>query len=307
VPAGVSSRTADEVLVSTPGGRVSTFTITALNGVSYAFILFLLAAGFSLTFGVMGVINLAHGALYVLGAYFGLAIIRQLDGFWLGVVVAAAGTGLVGLAMYYFFLRHLYGKVPEQAVLTIGLSYAIANIVLWVWGPFAKMGLTPTAFTGVVRVGTLAFPIYRLFIIGVGLLVLALLWWMQDKTRVGAIIRAGMDNKEMTRSLGINYGVVSTLVFLFGAALAGFAGIMGTPILGAYPSMGDALLLLTLMVVVVGGTGFIQGTMLGALIIGLLDTFGKAYVPQAALFTSYVIFIIVLLVRPSGLIGRKVF
>jgi branched-chain amino acid transport system permease protein len=286
---------------------VSTFTITALNGVSYAFILFLLAAGFSLTFGVMGVINLAHGALYVLGAYFGLAIIRQLDGFWLGVVVAAAGTGLVGLAMYYFFLRHLYGKVPEQAVLTIGLSYAIANIVLWVWGPFAKMGLTPTAFTGVVRVGTLAFPIYRLFIIGVGLLVLALLWWMQDKTRVGAIIRAGMDNKEMTRSLGINYGVVSTLVFLFGAALAGFAGIMGTPILGAYPSMGDALLLLTLMVVVVGGTGFIQGTMLGALIIGLLDTFGKAYVPQAALFTSYVIFIIVLLVRPSGLIGRKVF
>jgi branched-chain amino acid transport system permease protein len=286
---------------------VSTFTITALNGVSYAFILFLLAAGFSLTFGVMGVINLAHGALYVLGAYFGLAIIRQLDGFWLGVVVAAAGTGLVGLAMYYFFLRHLYNKVPEQAVLTIGLSYAIANIVLWVWGPFAKMGLTPTAFTGVVRVGTLAFPIYRLFIIGVGLLVLALLWWMQDKTRVGAIIRAGMDNKEMTRSLGINYGVVSTLVFLFGAALAGFAGIMGTPILGAYPSMGDALLLLTLMVVVVGGTGFIQGTMLGALIIGLLDTFGKAYVPQAALFTSYVIFIIVLLVRPSGLIGRKVF
>ncbi len=130
---------------------------------------------------------------------------------------------------------------------------------------------------------------------------------MQDKTRVGAIIRAGMDNKEMTRSLGINYGVVSTLVFLFGAALAGFAGVLGTPILGAFPSMGDALLLLTLMVVVVGGTGFIQGTMLGALIIGLLDTFGKAYVPSVALFTSYVIFIVVLLVRPSGLIGRKVF
>ena len=133
---------------------MSTFTITALNGVSYAFILFLLAAGFSLTFGVMGVINLAHGALYVLGAYFGLAIISRLDGFWLGVVVAAAGAGLVGLAMYYFFLRHLYGKIPEQAVLTIGLSYAIANIILWVWGPFAKMGMTPPAFTGVVRIGT---------------------------------------------------------------------------------------------------------------------------------------------------------
>ena len=286
---------------------MSTFTITTLNGISYAFILFLLAAGFSLTFGVMGVINLAHGALYVLGAYFGLAIVNSLDMFWAGVVVAAVGVGLVGLGIYFFFLRHLYGKVPEQAVLTIGLGYALANIILWVWGPFAKMGMTPELFTGVVRVGTLAFPIYRLFIMGVGLVVLIVLWWMQDKTRVGAIIRAGMDNKEMTRSLGINYGLVSTLVFLFGAALAGFAGILGAPVLGAFPSMGDALLLLTLMVVVVGGTGFIQGTMLGALIIGLVDTFGKAYIPQAALFTSYVIFIVVLLVRPSGLIGRKVF
>jgi len=286
---------------------VSTFTITTLNGVSYSFILFLLAAGFSLTFGVMGVLNLAHGALYVLGAYFGLAAIGAYDQYGLGIVVAAGGVGLVGLGIYYFFLRHLYGKVPEQAVLTIGLGYALANVILWVWGPFAKMGLTPSMFTGVVRVGDLAFPIYRLVIIGIGLVVLVVLWWMQDKTRVGAIIRAGMDNKEMTRSLGINYGTVSTLVFLFGAALAGFAGIMGAPILGAYPSMGDALLLLTLMVVVVGGTGYIQGTMLGALIIGLLDTFGKAYVPSVALFTSYVIFIVVLLVRPSGLIGRKVF
>jgi branched-chain amino acid transport system permease protein len=286
---------------------MSTFTITTLNGISYAFILFLLAAGFSLTFGVMGVINLAHGALYVLGAYFGLAVVNSLGSFWLGVVMAALGVGLVGLGIYFFFLRHLYGKVPEQAVLTIGLGYALANIILWIWGPFAKMGMTPELFVGVVRVGDLAFPIYRLFIVGVGVALLILLWWMQDKTRVGAIIRAGMDNKEMTRSLGINYGLVSTMVFLFGAGLAGFAGILGAPILGAFPSMGDALLLLTLMVVVVGGTGYIQGTMLGALIIGLLDTFGKAYVPQAALFTSYVVFIIVLLVRPSGLIGRKVF
>jgi len=286
---------------------VSTFTITTLNGVSYAFILFLLAAGFSLTFGVMGVLNLAHGALYMMGAYFGLAIVSRLDTFWLGVVVAAAGTGLIGLGIYYFFLRHLYGKVPEQAVLTIGLGYAFANMVLWIWGPFAKMGMTPELFTGVVRIGHLAFPIYRLAIVGIGLALLIVLWWMQDKTRVGAIIRAGMDNKEMTRSLGINYGLVSTLVFLFGAALAGFAGILGAPILGAFPSMGDALLLLTLMVVVVGGTGYIQGTMLGALIIGLLDTYGKAYVPQAALFTSYVVFLVVLLIRPSGLIGRKVF
>ncbi|HJW74147.1 MAG TPA: branched-chain amino acid ABC transporter permease [Thermoleophilia bacterium] len=286
---------------------MNTVLVTGLNGLSYAFILFLVAAGFSLTFGVMGVLNLSHGALYMLGAYFGLAVAGKLDAFWFAVVISALGLALVGFAIYYFFLKHLYGRVPEQGVLTIGLAYVIANIVLWIWGPFAKMSTTPEWLSGVVRVGGLAFPIYRLFIIAVGLVVLGVLWWMQDRTRVGAIIRAGMDNKDMTVSLGINYGLVSTLVFLFGIALAGAAGYLGTPILGAYPSMGDTLLLLTLVVVIVGGTGYIQGTMLGALIIGVLDTFGKAYFPEAALFTSYVIFIIVLLVRPSGLIGRKVF
>jgi branched-chain amino acid transport system permease protein len=281
--------------------------VTGLNGLSYAFILFLLAAGFSLTFGVMGVLNLAHGALFMLGAYIGLAVVGRLDAFWFGVVVAALGLAAIGFALYYFFLRHLYNHPPEQGVLTIGIALIVANIVLWIWGPFAQMGLTPPRLTGVIHVGDLAFPIYRVFIVGVGLVVLGVLWWMQDKTRWGAIIRAGMDNKDMTVSLGINYGLVSTLIFVLGIALAGAAGFLGTPILGAYPSMGDNLLLLTLVVVIVGGTGYIQGTMLGALIIGVLDTFGKAYFPSAALFTSYVIFVIVLLVRPSGLIGRKVF
>ena len=281
--------------------------VTGLNGLSYAFILFLLAAGFSLTFGVMGVLNLSHGALYMFGAYIGLQIIDSLGNFWFAIVFAAIGIGLAGLLLYFFFLRHLYNKVPEQAVLTIGVSIMVANVALWVWGPRAQMGATPEFLTGVLKVGDLSFPLYRAFICGVGVLILALLWWMQDRTRMGAIIRAGMDNKDMTVSLGINYGLVSTLVFLLGMALAGIAGILGSPILGAYPTMGDNLLLLTLIVVVVGGTGYIQGTMLGALVIGLMDTFGKAYIPDAALFFSYIIFMIVLLVRPSGLIGRKVF
>ncbi len=286
---------------------MQTLTVTALNGLSYAFILFLLASGFSLTFGVMGVINLGHGALYMLGAYFGLEVIARVGGFWLGIVAAAIGLAVVGFLLYFFFLRHLYGEIPLQAVLTLGVSMIIANTVLWIWGPFARMGQTPSGLTGVIRVGSLAFPIYRVFLVGAGLVVLIVLWYLQDKTRIGAIIRAGMDNKDMTTSLGINYGLVSTLVFLFGIALAGVAGVLGAPILGAYPAMGDNLLLLTLIVVVVGGTGYIQGTMLGALVIGVLDTFGKAYAPQVALFTSYAIFLIILLVRPSGLIGRKVF
>ena len=286
---------------------MSQLLVTGLNGLSYAFILFLLAAGFSLTFGVMGVLNLAHGALFMFGAYIGLQIVASLSSFVLAIVVAFIALAIVGLGLYYFFLRHLYNKVPEQAVLTIGISYMIANVVLWIWGPRAKIMQTPHWLVGALKIGGLSFPIYRVFIVGIGILILLALWWMQDRTRAGAIIRAGMDNKDMTVSLGVNYGLVSTLVFLLGMALAGLAGVLGTPILGAYPSMGDNLLLLTLIVVVVGGTGYIQGTMLGALVIGLFDTFGKAYVPQVALFFSYIVFLIVLLVRPSGLIGRKVF
>jgi len=281
--------------------------VTGLNGLSYAFILFLLAAGFSLTFGVMGVLNLTHGALFVFGAYVGLQAIDSFGPFWLAIIFAAASLAVIGFLLYYFFLRHLYNKVPEQAVLTIGLSYMVANVILWIWGPRAQIAQTPDLLEGALKVGTLGFPIYRVFIVGVGLLVLGLLWWIQDRTRWGAIIRAGMDNKEMTVALGVNYGFVSTAVFLLGIALAGAAGILGAPIVGAYPSMGDNLLLLTLIVVVVGGTGYIQGTMLGALVIGLVDTFGKAYVPKTALFFAYIIFLIILLVRPSGLIGRKVF
>lgn len=286
---------------------MSQVLVTGLNGLSYAFILFLLAAGFSLTFGVMGVLNLSHGALFVFGTYIGLQVIDTLSNFWLAIILAAAALGVVGLLLYYLFLRHLYNKVPEQAVLTIGLSYMIANVILWIWGPRAQIAQTPEFLVGALKIGGLSFPIYRVFICGVGLLILVALWWMQDRTRWGAIIRAGMDNKEMTVSLGVNYGLVSTLVFLLGVALAGLAGVLGAPILGAYPSMGDNLLLLTLIVVVVGGTGYIQGTMLGALVIGLIDTFGKAYVPEAALFFSYIVFLAILLLRPSGLIGRKVF
>ncbi len=281
--------------------------VTGLNGLSYSFILFLLAAGFSLTFGVMGVLNLTHGVLFVFGAYIGFQVVKSLGPFWLAIILAAAALAIIGFLLYYLFLRHLYNKVPEQAVLTIGLGYMAANVLLWIWGPLNHIAQTPHALTGALKFGELGFPIYRVFICGVGILVLGLLWWIQDRTRWGAIIRAGMDNKEMTVSLGVNYGFVSTAVFLLGISLAGVGGVLGAPITGMYPSMGDNLLLLTLIVVVVGGTGYIQGTMLGAFVIGMLDTFGKAYVPKTALFFAYIVFLIVLLVRPSGLIGRRVF
>jgi branched-chain amino acid transport system permease protein len=286
---------------------MDTFVTTTLNGVSYAFILFLLAAGFSLTFGVMGVLNMAHGSLYMVGAYIGMTVVQSMNSFILAIVIAAIGVAIIGLLIERLFLKRLYKRIPEQAVLTIGLSYAFANIVLWVWGPFAKIGQTPSGLNGSISVGDLSFPVYRIFIVGIGVIVLAVLWWLQDKTRIGAIIRAGMDNKDMTISLGINYAIVSTMVFTFGAMLGGIAGILGSPIIGAYSTMGDNLLLLAFIVVVVGGTGYVQGTMLGALIIGLMSTFGNAYFSSVSLFTVYMIFIITLLIRPNGILGRKLF
>jgi branched-chain amino acid transport system permease protein len=286
---------------------MDTFVTTTLNGVSYAFILFLLAAGFSLTFGVMGVLNMAHGSLYMVGAYIGMTVVQSMNSFILAIVIAAIGVAIIGLLIERLFLKRLYKRIPEQAVLTIGLSYAFANIVLWVWGPFAKIGQTPSGLNGSISVGDLSFPVYRIFIVGIGVIVLAVLWWLQDKTRIGAIIRAGMDNKDMTISLGINYTIVSTMVFTFGAMLGGIAGILGSPIIGAYSTMGDNLLLLAFIVVVVGGTGYVQGTMLGALIIGLMSTFGNAYFSSISLFTVYLIFIIMLLIRPNGILGRKLF
>ena len=144
--------------------------VTGLNGLSYSFILFLLAAGFSLTFGVMGVLNLSHGALYMFGAYVGLQVITYTDAYWLAYIIAAVCLAIIGFGLYFFFLKRLYNKIPEQAVLTIGISYMVANVVLWIWGPRARIGQTPGWLQGVITVGDLSFPIYRLFIIGVGIL-----------------------------------------------------------------------------------------------------------------------------------------
>jgi branched-chain amino acid transport system permease protein len=286
---------------------METLLLTFLNGLAYASILFLIAAGFSLTFGVMGVLNIAHGVLCMVGAYIGLQVMARLGLFWMAIIMTVIGMAIFGFLLFYFLIRHRIDNISAHAVMTIGIEFILINTVLWVWGPYPKMGKAPEVLTGALEIGNLSFPIYRLFVVGVGLLVLGLLWFMQDRTRIGAIIRAGFDNREMTRGLGINYGLVGTVVFVLGIALAGVAGFLATPILGAYTTMGSGLLLSTFIVVIVGGIGYVQGTMLGALLVGLIDTFGKAYIPSAALFTSFLVFLAVLVIRPSGLIGRKVF
>lgn len=277
-----------------------------LNGLTFGFILFLLSSGLSLVMGTMGVLNLAHGGFYMLGAYIGLMVVGYGVNFWLAAVVAGIIMGLVGLGIERFVLRRIHNMMSEQALSTFGFLYILTNVALWIWGPWAKMGTPPGFFSGSIGIGRLAYPVYRLVVILLGLMIAVGLYWLQEKTRYGSIIRAGMDDKETTTGLGINYEAISSAVFALGSFLAAFAGSIGTPLVGAYLLSGVEVLLLALIVVVVGGMGTIQGTLVGALIIGLIDSFGRAIFPDLAMFTVYLAMVIMIVMRPSGLVGRKV-
>jgi branched-chain amino acid transport system permease protein len=281
--------------------------INILNGLSYAAILFLMASGLSLIFGVMGVLNLAHGSIYLVGAYLGLTVARYSNNFALGTIAAAIGGGLIGLVFERLFLRKLYKKIDEQALLTVGLVYIVANLTLWIWGSLGKMGNAPTFLSGILDLGDYNITHYRLALIVIGLLIYLTLWWLQDRTRIGARVRAGMDDKQMVLGLGINYGLISTIVFVVGSLLGGVAGFLGAPIMGAFPEMSFSILLLAFLVVVIGGIGNIHGALVGSVVIGLLDTFGKGYFPDYAMFTMYSVFILTLLIKPTGILGRKDF
>ena len=259
----------------------------------------------SLIFGVMGILNLAHGALYMTGAFIGITAAAMTHNFLIGAIMGAIGLGIVGLILYYLFLSRLYQQFSEQALLTLGLVYIFSNVVTWVWGPWSLMGEVPAVLAGSVPIGSRNFPIYRFGLIAIGLVLFGGLWWLQNKTRIGARIRAGMDNKTMTMAMGVNYMLLSLAIFILGAAMGGLAGFLGSPIVGADPGMSMGILLMAMIVVVIGGLGNIQGALLGAVIIGIFDTFGKAYFSDFAMFLVYLIFIVVLLVRPNGLLGRK--
>jgi branched-chain amino acid transport system permease protein len=276
-----------------------------LNGASYAAILFLIAAGLSLVFGVMGVLNLAHGGLYMFGAFVGLSVATFFNNFLVAAIASIIGLAIIGIVIERVFLGRLYKQLDQQALLTLGFVYVFGNLALWIWGPWPIMGVRPAFLMGTVSIGDYAFPVYRFGLIVIGLILFFGLWYLQEKTRLGSRVRAGMDNKNMTTGLGVNYGVIATGVFVLGAAMGGLAGFLGAPILGADSTMSMPIELLAMVVVIVGGLGSVQGALLGAFLIGLIDTFGNAYFPDFAMFTVYLIFIIILLVRPTGLLGRK--
>jgi branched-chain amino acid transport system permease protein len=278
--------------------------VNLLNGISYGMILFIIASGLSLVFGVMGILNLSHGALYALGAYIGLTLGKQGSNFFLAALAAGTAVGLLGLVLERLFLGRLYKQEKEQVLLTLGLVYIFWNMILWIWGPGPKIGMAPHILEGTIKVGGFRYPLYRFAIILIGAVIFFGLWFIQEKTRTGAIMRAGMDDKQMIIGLGIDYGLFSSFVFFLGAFLGGLAGFLGTPIIGIAPHLCIDILLFAIIVIVIGGVGNVQGALLGAILIGIIDNFGKAYFPNFALFTVYLAMIIILLLKPHGLLGR---
>jgi branched-chain amino acid transport system permease protein len=283
------------------------FALGLASGLSYGMVLFLIAIGLSMTWGLMGIINLSHGTVFMVGGYVSLTVVKLTDNFILGLLAGTVAAGIVGLIIERTTISRLYKQFLDQILVTYGFVYIISNATLWVWGSHAKPPYVPKLLSGAIPIGDLNLPVHRLAIIVIGLLLAGALWWLQERTKFGAIVRAGMDDAEMTGGLGINLTPVIIIAFFFGSMVAGFGGAIGLPVLGGvYTWLGIDILWVAIVVCIVGGMGSTQGALGGALIIGIIDTFGKMYFPQLAMFTSYLVAIVILLVRPRGLLGRKV-
>ncbi len=284
------------------------FIIQVLNGLVFSMLLFVMASGLSLIFGQMNVINLAHGSFYLLGGYIGLTVADGTGNFWLALLVAPLLVGILGLLIEYFFLRRLYGpqRQLDQVLLTFGIALIAADLIRWNWGAYVEAVPSPPLLSEQTWVFGVRFPTYRLSLLGFGLTIALLLWIIIERTRLGAIIRAGVSDAQMVSGLGINIHMVFAVVFAMGTALAALAGVIGSPVLNLYPGLDFEILILTLVVIVVGGLGTLKGAFFGSLVIGMADTFGKALMPEFALFLIFAVMSVVLLLKPSGLFGLKI-
>ncbi len=282
--------------------------IQLVNGLSYGFLLFMITCGLSLIFGIMGVLNLAHGSLYMVGAYLALTVTKDIaSSFWAALVIAPILVALISVVLEFGLLRPTYhlGHL-SQVLLTFGMAYIIHDLVRMIWGASIQSLNMPPSLSGSTEIFGQIFPVYRLAVMGFGLAVAIILWLLQEKTRWGAIIRAGLTNKEMVSGLGINIKLVFTVVFAIGGLLAGIGGVAAGPVLGLYPSMEFEVLILALVILVVGGLGSISGTLLASLIVGIVDTFGRVMFPQISLIIIFGLMAVILIVKPTGLLGKQV-
>jgi branched-chain amino acid transport system permease protein len=283
---------------------MSLWLVLAVNSVTLGGLLFLLSAGFSLIFGLMKIPNLTHGSFFMLGAYLAATLIGWGLDFWTAAVVAGLLVAAFGGAIERLILRRLAGAELAQVLVTLGLSFMVADVCLKVWTGDPIRIATPGALAGVASVGGLVFPAYRLAISVIAVGFAVALWALLDRTRLGAMIRAGVDDPEMARVAGIRVSRLFTIVFCLGAWLAGFAGVIGGPILSVYPGLDQEMLPLALVVVILGGTGSLLGSLLGSFVVGFLYNFGQALFPELAYVVLFLPMLIVLVVRPQGLFGR---
>jgi branched-chain amino acid transport system permease protein len=279
--------------------------IQGLNALALGGLLFLLSSGFSLIFGLMRIANLTHGAYFMLGAYVGLSVLRAGFGFGLAVLAGGAAMAVIGGAVERGVLSRLGDRPLAQVLVTLGLSFIIADLCLMLWTGDPMPLPAPTMLRGPLRLFGFAFPSYRVFVVAVALVVAGLLWLLLERTRLGAMVRAGVDDMEMARGLGIPVRRLFLIVFCLGSALAGMGGVLGGPILSVYPGLDGDMLPLALVVVILGGIGSLLGAFAGSFVIGAVYTFGQALLPELAYIILFLPMIVMLAVRPGGLFGRR--
>jgi branched-chain amino acid transport system permease protein len=286
------------------GGDMEFWIVQTLNAISFAMLLFLLCAGLSVIFGLMNILNLSHGSSYLLGAYIGLTVINATHNFFIGLFAAMVVSGFIGLLLQRFLLQRIYGRRLLQVLLTMGCMFIIGDGAILIWGADPTALPKPSFLKASLHFGNIVFPSYRLFVIGIGIFVGVGLWFLQEKTKWGAILRASVDDEQMARGVGINVPLLFTLVFLLGISLTGVSGVLGGPFVGVYPGVDIEVLLLAVVVIIVGGLGSMKGAFFGSLIVAFLDNFGKALFPELAMFTIFAPMAIVLALKPTGLWGR---
>ena len=280
--------------------------LQAINGVSLAALLFLLASGFTLSFGLMRVVNMAHGAYYLLGGYIGLSVAQKTGSFALALAAGGAAIALLGFFIDRFLIRRTGENHLAQVLLTVGIAFVMGDVALQVWGGDNLMVPVPQALKGaVVLPGDLYYPKYRFVLIFLGVAVGIALWLLYKKTQIGAVVRAGVDDREQVNATGINVDRLFVMVSALASFLAGMAGVAGGAFLTLYPSAEWEILVYALVVVIVGGLGSLEGAMIGALIVGLLDAYGRWLLPEFSYFVLFGPIALLMIFRPRGLFGRE--
>lgn len=275
-----------------------------LNGATFAALLFVVASGFTLIFGLMRIVNLAHGALYLFGGYLGLTVANLTGNFFMAAIGAAVGIALIGLIIDFGLLRFVRGVELRQVLLTLGVAFVLNDLALVLWGGDTFSIQVPAFLDGPAELGNVTYPIYRLFVLLVGIVIFIALSLLITKTRLGALIRAGVDDAETVSAMGVDIRRVFIYTFMLGSALAGLGGVMGGAFLTLYPTADSEILVFSLAVVIIGGRGSLIGAAVGSLLVGMLSTFGQVWFPELAYFVIFGPMAILLAFRPLGLFGK---